>query len=152
MINRSCSIGLMSVFLFLGACGGGGGGQTSGTDSQSIIPESSAPSDTGTSAGTGTSTADTVAAAEAGTLSVGWVAPAARSNGDSLALSEIASYTVYFGTSVGDYPYSVTIDNASTTNLDIPDFPLGTYYLVITVTDTQGQESGYSNIAVKEVT
>ena len=81
-----------------------------------------------------------------------WIAPAARSDGNALSLSEIASYTVYFGTSAGDYPYSAAIEDASATNLDIPDLPAGTYYLVITATDNQGQESGYSNVAVKKVT
>jgi len=80
------------------------------------------------------------------------VAPAARSNGESLPLSEIDSYTVYFGTSAGDYPYSVAVENTGGTDLDIPDLPTDTYYLVITATDRAGRESGYSRIVVKEVT
>jgi hypothetical protein len=67
-------------------------------------------------------------------------------------LSEISSYTIYFGTEAGNYPYSVAIDDPSSTSVDIPDLPAGTYYLVITATDSQGLESGHSNIAVREIT
>ena len=135
--KRSCSLGFISLFLLLSACGGGGA--SSGTDAQSFSSSE-------------TSTTNTSTATRAGTLSLKWVAPAARSNGDALSLSEISSYTIYFGTEPGNYPYSVSVEDASTTNLDIPDLPAGTYYLVITATDSQGLESDYSSIAVKEVT
>ena len=138
MIKRSCRIGVISAFLLLSACGGGG--QTPGSDTQSIF-----------STDTGTAT-DTVAPAQLGTLSLKWAAPATRVDGDPIALSEIASYTVYIGTSRGEYPYSVAVEDPTTTAIDIPDLPTGTYYLVMTATDTQGRESGYSSVAVKEVT
>lgn len=132
MNNRSCSIGLISVFLSLSACGGGGSGLTSDTDALS-------------------STNSTGAVAPAGTLSLKWVAPAVRSDGNPLSLSELDSYTVHFGTSIDEYPYSVSIEDSSATSADIPDLPAGTYYVVITVTDSNGLESAPSGVAVKEV-
>jgi hypothetical protein len=136
VINRSGSIVLALVFMFLSACGGGGG--STAVDSNS------------TNVGSNTTT-DTVAPQGSGTISLKWAAPVSRSDGDALSLSEISNYTIYFGTSVGDYPYSVAIDDPSTTSVDIPDLPAGTYYLVMTATDSLGQESGYSGVAVREV-
>ena len=137
MISRSLSIGALLVSLMLSACGGGGGES----------PDSGSQSTTTGDTNTGTATPATT-----GTLSLRWAAPAERSNGDSLSLSEISSYTIYFGTEAGNYPYSVAIDDPSSTSVDIPDLPAGTYYLVITATDSQGLESGHSNIAVREIT
>ena len=165
MANRSRSIGLISLFLLLSACGGGGG-QTLSSDDQSKLSGTNTSTtvtttDTNTTTQAGTLSLQQLAAfyaarrnqaSTSSTLSLQWAAPAARSNGDSLSLSEIDSYTIYFGTSVGDYPYTVAIEDASTTNLDIPDLPSDTYYLVITVTDRAGRESGYSSVVVKEVT
>lgn len=144
MFNRSCSFGLILAALFLTACGGGGGSGTdtqllgdSGTDdTQPLTSSTESPSDG--------------AATPSGTISLNWIAPAARRDGGAISLSEIASYTIYFGTSVGDYPYSIAVEDASTTSLDIPDLPTGTYYLVITATDRKGQESSYSSVATKE--
>ncbi|TCK18198.1 hypothetical protein DFR30_1473 [Thiogranum longum] len=129
MINRSGSIFLALFFMFLSACGGGG---------------------SSTNTGSNTSTG-TVAPQSSGAINLTWTAPASRSDGSALALSEISGYTIYFGSSVGDYPYSVAIEDPSTTQIDITDLPVGTYYLVMTTTDSNGQESGYSNVAVKEV-
>jgi hypothetical protein len=146
VINRSCSIGLIPLFLVLSACGGGGG-QTPGSDVQSLTA-----TDTGTSTTTGTETATNIGTAtRVGTMSLKWVAPAKRSDGDPISLSEIDSYTVYFGTSAGSYPYSMAIEDASTTSIDIPGLPAGTYHVVMTTTDSLGQESGYSSVAVKKV-
>jgi len=132
VINRSGSFFLALLFMFLSACGGGG-------SSNSTNPASN------TSTGT-------VAPQSSGTINLTWTAPSSRSDGSALSLSEISSYTIYFGNSVGDYPYSVAVEDPTTTHIDISDLPVGTYYLVMTTTDNLGQESGYSSVAVKEVT
>lgn len=125
VINKAYRIALLSLSVLLVACGGGGGNESPNTGS---------------------------AVTREGTLSLKWAAPTSRSNGDALSLSEISSYTIYFGSTVGDYPYSVAITDPSTTSLEIPDLPAGTYYLVMTATDSEGRESGYSSVAAKEVT
>lgn len=132
MNKRSCSIGLAALISVLSACGGG-----SGQSFNSGTPEST--------------TTNTVTTVSTGTLSLKWVPPTTRSDGVALALSELGSYTVYFGTSIDELPYSVSIDDPSETSVDIPDLPAGTYYVVMTVTDRNGLESDPSGTAIKEV-
>jgi len=66
-------------------------------------------------------------------------------------MSEIAGYTVYYGTSKGNYPDSVAINNASDISVAISGLPLDTYYLVVTTRDTGGRESRYSKAVTKRV-
>ena len=77
-------------------------------------------------------------------------APTARENGDALALSEIASYSVKCGITQGG-PYDIFLFSQPSTGQgqetvvtnDI--FPAGTYFCIATDTDTDGLESGVSN-------
>ena len=82
--------------------------------------------------------------AEVGSVSLSWAAPASRTDGTALALSEIAGYTLYYGASEGDYSESIAIDDPVTTSITLTDLPAGTYYFVMTTRDTNGLESGYS--------
>ena len=80
-----------------------------------------------------------------GSFSVVWVPPSARDNGESLSLSEIASFRIYYGTSPGVYQNHMEIDNAGTNQTTMNNMNSGTYYLVVTTIDTDGRESGYSD-------
>ncbi len=77
-------------------------------------------------------------------------APTARENGDALALSEIASYTVKCGINQGG-PYDIftfgqpSTNSAQETIVSNQVFPAGTYFCVATDTDTGNLESGASN-------
>jgi hypothetical protein len=86
-----------------------------------------------------------------GSASLNWAAPVIRQDGSALAIGEIAGYTLYYGTSQGDYPNSVDINDANTTSATISDLPVGTYYFVLTTTDINGLESGYSGVATRVV-
>lgn len=130
--------GILSVAglcLALSACGGGG--------------SSSLAEDTATDPlGGGTA----VASQQVGTASLSWRPPAERVDGESLPLTEIAGYRIYYGTRSGQYKYRVPpIDDAYTTSVTIEDLPVGTYYFVMTTVDVNGLESGYSGEAVKVV-
>ena len=81
-----------------------------------------------------------------GSVNLSWVAPVERTDGTALALSEIAGYTVYYGTSKGNYPDSLSVNDISATSVTVTDLPIGTYYLVMTTRDTDGRESGYSSM------
>ena len=67
------------------------------------------------------------AAAQTGSVSLSWTAPVSRADGSALALSEISGYTVYYGTSSGNHPNSLTINDGSATSATITDLPLGTF-------------------------
>ncbi len=93
-----------------------------------------------TSPGTGT-----------GSVNLSWVAPAERADNTALSLSEISGYTVYYGTSKGNYPDSFFINDGSATAATVTDLPVGTYYLIVTTRDTDGRESGYSSMITKQI-
>ena len=86
-----------------------------------------------------------------GSVSLTWAAPVARTDGNALAMGEIAGYTLYYGTSQGNYPNSVDINDAYTTSATVSNLPVDTYYFVVTAKDIAGQESGYSSVATKVV-
>jgi hypothetical protein len=90
-------------------------------------------------------------APQTGSASLSWAAPTARSDGTPLSMSEIAGYTLYYGSSAGNYSTSVDINDPFTTSITVTDLPVGTYYFVMTARDTDGQESGYSSVAQRQV-
>jgi len=71
--------------------------------------------------GSGTSSA------QRGTLAINWVAPTEREDGTPLILSEIETYNLYYGSSPGDYLYTLDNANVTTDSVHISDFPGGTY-------------------------
>ena len=87
--------------------------------------------------------------AEAGDITVSWVAPAEREDGSALSMAEIAGYRVYYGDSQGNYTHEVAIDNGNTMSVTLHNLAAGTYYIVVTTVDTDGRESAFSQEAVK---
>ena len=136
------AVTVAGLSLLLSACGGG-----SGSTSTSIADDLGSGA-TGTGTGGGTTT---VAAQRVGSVNLSWRAPAERVDGESLALTEIAGYRIYYGTRSGQYDFQAPIDDAYTSSITIDDLPVGTYYFVMTTVDVNGLESGYSGEAVKVV-
>mgnify|MGYP002065096227 FL=1 len=130
-------LGVARLFMVLTACGGGS--------------TSTNPVDDLGSVDSGTTGTTTVAAQQVGSASLSWRAPAARVDGESLPLTEIAGYRIYYGTRSGQYEFQTPIDDAYTSSITIDDLPVGTYYFVMTTVDVNGLESGYSSEAVKVV-
>ena len=87
--------------------------------------------------------------AQTGSAVLNWTAPVARADGMALAMSEIAGYTVYYGTVAGNYPNSLKINDGSATSVNITNLPLGTYYMVVTTRDSDGRESVESSMVAK---
>ncbi|RKZ55669.1 MAG: hypothetical protein DRQ44_17535, partial [Gammaproteobacteria bacterium] len=82
-------------------------------------------------------------------ITLTWTAPAEREDNSALSLSAIAGYKIYYGTTQGQYSDSVTInDGTAVVNYTFTGLPAGTYYFVVTTTDTEGRESQYSPEAV----
>jgi len=162
---------IVAIFLLLGACGGGGGGggasgmvqvagmtglATQGTSTTDVIEP--APSRTVQVTGlTGRdrpgipANATNAPAQETGVASLSWQAPSTRVDGQSLSMSEIAGYRIYYGTSSGDYDSVLSVDDPYTFTIRIDALLAGNYYFVMTAVDTNGIESGYSDEAVKIV-
>lgn len=84
-----------------------------------------------------------------GSATLSWQAP--TQNTDGTALTDLASYKIYYGTSAGNYPNQITIDNPGLTTYVVENLPADTYYFVSTAINSSGVESNYSNVATKVV-
>ena len=89
--------------------------------------------------------------AEAGSITVSWVAPAEREDGSALSMAEIAGYYVYYGDSQGSYTREVTVNSASTMSVTLNNLAPGTYYIAVTTADTDGRESAFSQEVVRTI-
>lgn len=86
-----------------------------------------------------------------GDLNVSWTAPSEREDNTALSLSEIAGFQVYYGSEVGGYQNQIDINDSSSAQAQVLSIPKGTYYVVVTVIDTDGRESSYSSEVIVTV-
>ena len=91
----------------------------------------------------------TVQAISLGSVTLNWVAP--TQNEDGSPLMDLDGYRIYWGTTPGSYPNSVTIDNETVTTYVVDNLAPGTYEFVATSFNTSGIESDYSTPATKVV-
>ncbi|MDH3482093.1 MAG: fibronectin type III domain-containing protein, partial [Gammaproteobacteria bacterium] len=85
----------------------------------------------------------------AGSVTLSWNAP--TQNEDGTALTNLAGYKIYWGTTSGSYPNSVTINDKDATSYVVNNLSSGTYEFVATSFNTSGVESRYSAPATKVV-
>jgi hypothetical protein len=92
-----------------------------------------------------------IAVNQVGTLSttLSWTPPI--ENEDGTALTDLDGYKIYWGTTPGNYPNSVTISNEGITTYVVDNLTPGTYEFVATSFNASGVESAYSNPATKVV-
>jgi len=91
----------------------------------------------------------TVEAIAMGSVTLSWSPP--TENTDGTTLTDLAGYRIYWGTTSGSYPNSVTIDNPGLTTYVVENLTPGTYEFVATSYNTSGVESDYSAPATKTV-
>ncbi len=84
-----------------------------------------------------------------GSITLSWTAP--TENEDGTALTDLAAYKFYYGTSSGSYPNRVRVDNPGITTFVIENLVPTTYYIVATAINDAGVESRFSNEATKQV-
>ena len=78
-----------------------------------------------------------------GSFTLNWTEPTNRVDNTTLYPTEIAGYTISYGTSPGYYPDTIDVDyNAQ--SLTVTNLPAGTYYVVLVTKDIDGRESTYS--------
>ncbi len=137
-IKQSYKSSLTKILISLGmaaqlvACGGGGGSSetlsgeavSSGLVSGAVVP---------------------------GTITIAWTAPVGRADNSPLSLSEIGGYRVYYGTTEGDYPNRIDVNDSSVLEITLNDLTLGSYYFVITTYDSAGRESVFSPVAIMTI-
>ena len=91
----------------------------------------------------------TVSQTASGSMTLSWSAPTLNTDGSTL--TDLAGYNLYYGTSPGNYPNQVPIDNPSVSTFVVENLLPDTYYVVATSFNASGVESSYSNEAVKSV-
>ncbi len=84
-----------------------------------------------------------------GSATLSWTPP--TQNTDGSALTNLASYRIYYGLSEGNYPNAIALDNPGLTSFVVENLTPGTYFFVSTATNSQGVESDFSNVAQKTV-
>ena len=90
-----------------------------------------------------------VEAISLGSATLSWTAPTKNEDGSDLI--DLAGFKLYWGTSPGTYPNSVTIDNPTVTTYIVENLAPGTYEFVATSFNTSGVESRYSGAATKVI-
>ena len=91
----------------------------------------------------------TVQGISLGSITLNWTPPTA--NEDGTPLVDLAGYKIYWGTTPGSYPNSVTIDNPGVSSYVVDNLVPGTYDFVATSYNAAGVESSHSNPATKIV-
>jgi len=95
----------------------------------------------------------TVTGTGGGVVTLTWDAPTTNTDGSSLnPATDLSMYKVYYGTASQTYTQVVNVANPGTTTITTTlNLSPGTYYVVVTTVDTSGQESSYSNEAMKTI-
>jgi hypothetical protein len=105
-------------------------------------PASAATGSTSTLASTGSNTPST-ANSTVGSVTVGWVAPTANTNGTNL--SNLSGFKIYYGTASKQYTSSITVSSPTALSYVVTTLTVGqTYYFAVAAVSTAGTESAYS--------
>lgn len=84
-----------------------------------------------------------------GSVTVSWSPP--TQNEDGSALTDLAAYKFYYGTSSGNYTNEVRVDTPGLSSFVIENLTPATYYIVATAINDNDVESGFSNETTKQV-
>jgi hypothetical protein len=79
-----------------------------------------------------------------GAATLDWMPP--TENTDGSVLTNLAGYTVYYGTSAGNLTQSVKITNPGLTAYTLSNLPTGTWYFAVTSYSSTGIESSRSGV------
>jgi hypothetical protein len=83
-------------------------------------------------------------------VDVTWTAPTANTNGS--ALTNLAGYTIHYGTSTTALTKSVDVASAGATDYLVQGLAGGTWYFAVTAYTNTGLQSSYSSIVSKTIT
>jgi len=141
LIVASRLLAAVVVIGALAACGGGGGSPASSTSSASGAPLSSSDS---------SPAASSPSTSGIGAATLSWAAP--DQNTDGSALTNLAGYRIYFGTSADSLDQVIDIPTVGITTYVVDDLDAGTYYFSIRAYNTVGAESVLSNVVSDTIT
>jgi hypothetical protein len=84
-----------------------------------------------------------------GSAELSWTPP--TQNTDGSVLMDLAGFKIYYGTSPGNYPNQITINNPGITTYVVENLTPNTWYFVSTAFNSSAEESDFSNIATKTI-
>lgn len=77
-------------------------------------------------------------------VELSWDIPVAREDGSYLALGEIGSYVIKYGTDTNNLNLTMEVDVNSAESVVIEELDAGTYYFAIATIDSDGTQGAYS--------
>ena len=98
---------------------------------------------TGSSGGSGGTTTTT------GAATVNWHPPTQNTNGSTI--TNLAGYTIFYGTNKSDLTSSVKLANPGLTSYVVENLAAGTYYFGVTAYNSAGASSSVSGIVSKTI-
>jgi len=128
LVMQSGLKSLVILTVLLAGCDGGSGTSTS-TASTSSSTSSSSPSVTASGNGTATLT---------------WIAPTQNTNGTEV--TNLAGYTIYYGTDASSLSNTITVAGSTTTTYVVSGLTPGTYYFAVSAYTASGTDSALSDI------
>ena len=87
----------------------------------------------------------------AANINLSWSPPVTRTDGSYLPVGDLAGFRVYMGTSSGNLTPYIDLDSGDINEFTIKNLSSGSYYFAISAFDTDGQESGLSQVILKQV-
>lgn len=87
--------------------------------------------------------------ASKGTATLTWSAPTTNTNGS--ALTDLAGYSIHYGTSAGSLTNTINIQNPGTTTYTVTNLSAGTWYFAISAYTNTGMDSALSNVGSKTI-
>jgi Fibronectin type III domain len=146
--------GLLLAFPLLTGCNATGASSASepaavsGPLGQSLSLNT-APTRTLTPASTPPSTSTSKPASTEKSVDVTWTAPTTNTNGS--ALTDLAGYTIHYGTSAGALNRSIKVANAGASDYVVQGLTDGTWYFAVTAYTNTGLQSSYSSVVSKTI-
>jgi hypothetical protein len=84
-----------------------------------------------------------------GSATLSWTAP--TQNTDGTPLTDLAGYTIYYGTSPSELTQTVQLANPSATSYEVGNLSAGTYYFAVVAYTTVGTQSVQSSMGTKAI-
>jgi hypothetical protein len=138
-----CSL-LMASALLAG-CNQTGTASTQAAQAAATTPSSGAQSPSGTApSGSGGTVSTSQKSAD-----VSWTPPTTNTNGS--ALTDLAGYRIYYGTSPSQLTYSIQVANAGAYDYVVQGLTAGTWYFAVSAYTNTGLQSALSAVASKTI-
>lgn len=115
---------------------------STGTSSTSIASSGSTSGSTAQSPASSPATTDKSA-------DVSWTPPTANTDGS--ALTDLAGYTIYYGTSPGSLIQTVNVPNAGASDYVVQGLTQGTWYFAVAAYTNTGLQSSFSTVVSKTI-